>query len=219
MGTVLENIDGDVREWIGRQRMFFVGTAPSGSDGHVNVSPKGDMRTFRVLDPLRVAYVDLFGSGIETAAHLRDNGRIVIMFCAFEGPPKIIRLHGRGRVIEQDDARHEELIARFDLPGVVRYASRAVVAVDVTRVADSCGFVVPQMTFKAERQQLFKLARTWARKRGPDAVHDYADVNNDISIDSLPALRRFGGPVTPEQRERYEEENRKQQAPSGKSSK
>src|ERR671927_787124 len=99
MGKVFDAIDEKLAAWIARQRLFFVGTAPSGSDGHVNVSPKGPIESLRVLDPHTVAYLDVIGSGAETIAHLRDNGRIVVMLCSFEGPPRILRLHGRGDVL------------------------------------------------------------------------------------------------------------------------
>src|SRR5918912_1631499 len=113
MGRVYTGIDDGVAEFIGRQHVFFVATAPSGSDGHVNLSPKGLDDTFAILDRTTVAYLDLIGSGIETVAHLRDNGRIVLMFCAFQGPPKIVRLHGRGSVVIPSDARFAELRAAF----------------------------------------------------------------------------------------------------------
>src|SRR3954447_13518462 len=102
MGKVFEGIDEPLAAWIGRQRLFFVGTAPSGGGGHVNVSPKGPIESLKVLDPRTVAYLDVIGSGAETIAHLRDNGRIVVMLCAFEGPPRILRLHGRGTVLPAD---------------------------------------------------------------------------------------------------------------------
>ena len=98
-------IDDKLAAWIGRQQMFFVGTAPSGDGGHVNVSPKGPIESLRILDPHAVAYQDVIGSGAETIAHLRDNGRIVVMLCAFEGPPRILRLHGRGTVLPADGRR------------------------------------------------------------------------------------------------------------------
>ena len=99
MGKVYDSIDDKLAAWIGRQRLFFVGTAPSGTGGHVNVSPKGPMDSLRILDPHTIAYLDVIGSGAETIAHLRDNGRIVVMLCAFAGPPRIVRLHGRGEVL------------------------------------------------------------------------------------------------------------------------
>ena len=100
MAKTYECLDDDLVDWIGRQHVFFVATAPSGSGGHVNLSPKG-YDSFRVLDTSTVAYLDLTGSGVETIAHLRDNGRITLMFCAFEGPPKIVRLQGRGEVVRR----------------------------------------------------------------------------------------------------------------------
>ena len=123
MGKVYDEIDRGLQDFIGRQHVFFVGTAPTSPEGHLNVSPKG-LDTFRILGPRSVAYLDLTGSGIETVAHLRENGRITIMFCAFEGRPLILRLHGRGRVVEPSDAEWEALIAQFpDYPGAVRSSS------------------------------------------------------------------------------------------------
>src|ERR1700733_4197740 len=112
MGKVYERLDEKLVEFIEKQHMFFVGTAPHSPDGHLNVSPKG-LDTFRILGPNSVAYLDLTGSGIETVAHLRENGRITILFCAFEGRPLILRLHGRGRVVEPGEPERPNLIARF----------------------------------------------------------------------------------------------------------
>src|SRR4051812_9373489 len=138
MGRVYEVIDDRLRTWIGAQPLFFVGTAPLDADGHVNVSPKGPGGTLRVLGPRRLAYLDVVGSGAETVAHLRENGRIVIMFCAFAGPPRIVRLHGHGEVVPAHDPRFEELLlaAGFDEPEHPE-ARRALVLVEVTRIADS----------------------------------------------------------------------------------
>lgn len=188
MGSVLSEIDDDLREWVESQPMWFVGTAPSAVDGHVNVSPKGGRGLFRVVEPMRVAYLDLFGSGIETVAHLRGNGRIVIMFAAFEGRPRIVRFHGRGGFVRPGDDRWEELSGRFELSGEHRLAARTVVEVDVHRLSTSCGFVVPEMSFVGERQQLFRYAANRAATDGPDAIADYIDVNNGSSIDALPGL-------------------------------
>ena len=113
MGRLYDAIDDTTRQWLAKQPMFFVATAPNDPDGHVNLSPKGAAGAFRVLGPTRVAYVDLVGSGVETAAHLRENGRIVLMFCAFAGPPKIVRLHGQGRVVRQDDPEFAALLPEF----------------------------------------------------------------------------------------------------------
>src|SRR4051795_3972868 len=134
MGKVFEGIDEHQREWIARQALFFVGTAPLAGDGHVNVSPKGPIGSLRVLDDNTVAYLDVVGSGAETIAHLRENGRIVVMLCAFEGPPRIVRLHGRGRVLAPDDPVAAE--AGFEIAGPDE-ARRSVIDVEVTRIADS----------------------------------------------------------------------------------
>ena len=181
MGKVYESIDDKLRTWIGKQPMFFVGTAPSGSDGRVNVSPKGMAGTFVVRGPHQVAYLDYFGSGVETIAHLRDNGRIVIMFCAFDGPPKIVRLHGHGRVVLPQDAEFATLRAEFGKQRT--HAQRSIIVVDVDRVADSCGYSVPHMDFVADREildlhQLKKPAEYYAA---------YWDEKNAASIDGLPS--------------------------------
>src|SRR3954467_9463046 len=109
MGRTYDGIDERLAAWIARQPLFFVGSAPSGEDGHVNVSPKGPIGTLRVLDEHTVAYLDIVGSGAETIAHVRENGRIVVMLCAFDGPPRILRLHGSGRVVLPDDPEFEPL--------------------------------------------------------------------------------------------------------------
>src|SRR6059058_4032567 len=141
MAKVFDAIDARLAAWIARQRMFFVATAPSGDGGHVNASPKGPIETLRVLDEHTVAYLDLVGSGAETVAHLQENGRIVLMLCAFEGPPRIVRLHGRGEVFQVGEPRYAELEGELDFGGVAAAedASRAIVVVDVDRIADSCG--------------------------------------------------------------------------------
>jgi hypothetical protein len=188
MAKLFDEIDDKIRAFIEAQTMFFVGTAPSGGDGHVNVSPKGGSNLFRVTGPLGFAYVDLMGSGIETIAHLRENGRIVVMFCAFDGPPKIIRLHGIGTPVQQGDARFGEAVAAFDITDEQRRAVRTVIEVEVTRVADSCGFVVPKMTYEGERDQLYRYADNRLRKEGPEAVRAYVSANNAESIDGLTGL-------------------------------
>jgi hypothetical protein len=180
MGKVFDEIDEKLAAWIGRQRMFFVGTAPSGAGGHVNVSPKGPIDSLRILDPRTVAYLDVVGSGAETIAHLRDNGRIVVMLCAFEGPPRILRLHGRGTV-ESADA------VEFDVappPGT----ERAVIRVDVERIADSCGFGVPVMEYVGPRPQYERWAESKRRKGGERALDEYVAQHNERSIDGLPAV-------------------------------
>jgi Pyridoxamine 5'-phosphate oxidase len=182
MAKIFEAIDARLADWIGRQRMFFVGTAPGGASGHVNVSPKGPIETLRVLDEHTVAYLDLVGSGAETIAHLRDNGRIVIMLCAFEGGPRIVRLHGRGAVLPA---------GTIDFPGAAALPAqhRTVIRVAVERIADSCGYGVPLMAYEGERPQ----SRLWAErklaKEGADALEEYKARKNAESIDGLPALR------------------------------
>src|SRR6476660_10053705 len=148
MSKVFEGIDDRLRDWIYAQHLFFVATAPLAEDGHVNVSPKGPIGSLAVLDPSTVAYLDVIGSGAETIAHLRENGRIVVMLCAFDGPPRILRLHGRGQALMPGDSRYDALLERcaFEEPAIPE-SRRAVVLVDVTSVADSCGYGVPLMRF------------------------------------------------------------------------
>jgi hypothetical protein len=188
MAKLFEEIDDKLQAFIERQPMFFVATAPSGDDGHVNLSPKGGRNLFQVTGPLGFAYVDLMGSGIETIAHLRENGRICVMFCAFEGGPKIVRLHGVGRSIQQEDEGFAAALARFDITDEQRRAVRSVIEIEVTRVADSCGFVVPRMDYVAERDQLYRYAENRVRKEGEDAVRAYVTSNNASSIDGLDGL-------------------------------
>ena len=189
MGKVFERIDEHQREWIARQHLFFVATAPLSGDGRVNCSPKGPMGTFRVLDDHTVAYLDMVGSGAETVAHLRENGRIVVMFCAFDGPPRILRLHGRGEVIPAADPRFADLCERaeFEAPHEIEEARRAVILVAVERIADACGYGVPLMTYEGEREH----AEAWAAKKlrvgGSEAIDDYMAEKNTASIDGLPA--------------------------------
>ena len=189
MAKVYESIDERWREWIARQPLFFVGTAPRADDGHVNVSPKGPGGTLRVLDERTVAYLDVIGSGAETIAHIRENGRIVVMFCSFEGPPKILRLHGRGEVVQAGEPRFEELFERcaFDELGPPE-ARRAVVLVHVERIADSCGYGVPLMSYEGERPHHDAWAQKKLRTRGPEALVDYQREKNATSLDGLPAV-------------------------------
>lgn len=178
MGRTRERIDEPLAEWIAAQPMFFVATAPR-AGGHVNVSPKG-YDTLRVLGPLEVAYLDLTGSGVETIAHLRDDGRITLMWCAFSGPPRIVRVQGHGEAVLTDDDRYPQLAARFpDTPG-----ARAVIRVDVDRIADSCGYAVPLMEHVGDRDRL----RDWATAKGPDGLTAYHAEKNATSIDGLPGL-------------------------------
>jgi hypothetical protein len=190
MGKVFERLDEHQREWIAARELFFVATAPLASDGRVNCSPKGPMGTFRVLDDHTVAYLDMVGSGAETVAHLRENGRIVVMFCAFEGPPRILRLHGRGEVVVADDPRFEELYARadFEAPHEIEAARRAVIVVEVERIADACGYGVPLMSYEGERVHAEKWAEKKLRTGGESAIEDYMTEKNSESIDGLPAF-------------------------------
>ncbi len=180
MAKVFDAIDERLAAWIGRQRMFFVGTAPSGSGGHVNVSPKGPIESLRILDPHTVAYQDVVGSGAETIAHLRDNGRIVIMLCSFEGPPRILRLHGMGEVLDAD-------AVEFDTTPPDG-TTRAVIRVEVVRIADSCGYGVPRMSYEGDRPQYEAWADRKRRQGGASAFEDYVAEKNAASIDGLPAV-------------------------------
>jgi hypothetical protein len=188
MGRVYERIDEHQREWIARQSMFFVGTAPSGDDGHVNVSPKGPIGSLRVLDDHTIAYLDIVGSGAETIAHLRDNGRICVMFCAFQGPPRILRLHGRGEYLRPDHPEFDELLALgFHQPEEPE-AMRALIRVHVTRISDSCGYGVPLLSYEGERRHLDLSTAKRMRVEGPGAMRRYEERHNRVSIDGLPAL-------------------------------
>jgi hypothetical protein len=179
MSKQREDIDAELAAWIGKQRLFFVGTAPLSSSGHINTSPKGG-EAFRILGPLEVVYQDYTGSGAETAAHLRENGRIVIMFCAFEGPPKIVRLHGQGRVVTPGDDRFSEFASLFP-PNA---GTRAFVYVMVHRVSDSCGFSIPFYDYVGHRDTLDR----WANSKAPEELVDYRATKNQRSIDGLPAF-------------------------------
>ncbi len=189
MGKLFDGIDEQLGAWIASQPLFFIATAPLAADGHVNVSPKGPIGTLRVLDERTVAYLDVIGSGAETIGHIRENGRVVIMLCAFSGPPRIVRLHGRGEVIPAADARFAELIEHcdFEQPRVAA-ARRSIVKVDVTRIADSCGYGVPLMRFEGLRPH----ADAWAEKKmrvgGEQALVDYQREKNATSLDGLPAV-------------------------------
>jgi hypothetical protein len=188
LGRIYEEIDERLAAWIARQPLFFVGTAPAGDDGHVNVSPKGPIGSLRVLGPHTVAYLDIVGSGAETIAHVRENGRIAIMLCAFDGPPRILRLHGTGEVILPDDPEFEPLLAAgFDEPAAPE-ARRAIIRVHVSRVADSCGYGVPLMRYDGERPHSDLSTAKRLRVHGPNAMREYEAEHNRVSLDGLPAL-------------------------------
>ncbi len=172
-------IEGAIRVFIEAQKMFFVGSAPLDGKGHVNISPKG-LDTFRILGPKTVAYLDLTGSGIESVAHVKENGRIVLMFCAFEGPPKILRLYGQGHVVEQRDPEFSRLQTSFpEIAGV-----RSIIVTELTDIIDSCGFGVPLFRYEGQREQ----HSVWARKIGPHGIKTYQEERNQGSLDGLPGL-------------------------------
>jgi Pyridoxamine 5'-phosphate oxidase len=179
MGEVLTEIDDKLQSWISKQQMFFVATAPLSSNGHINCSPKGS-DSFRVIDPKTVAYQDLTGSGIETVAHLQENGRIVIMFCAFAGAPKIIRLHGQGTPLFPDSANYQQIARLFHPhPG-----ERSIIKIDVQRIATSCGYSVPLYDYVDGRDVLDK----WTEQKSPAELVAYRQQKNQLSIDGLPGL-------------------------------
>ena len=185
---VLEQIDDSLAAWIARQPMYFVGSAPLAGDGHVNLSPKGPGSTLQVLGPHAVAYLDYTGSGAETTAHLRENGRIVVMFCAFDGPPQIIRLHGTGEVVDAEDRRFEPLLEQFVDQPLPRVALRSIIRVEVTRIAKSCGYTVPLMSYDGERPHMPAWTEKQLRVGGPAALDDYRAQKNATSIDGLPSV-------------------------------
>jgi Pyridoxamine 5'-phosphate oxidase len=184
MGRIYERIDDRLADFIEAQPMFFVASAPLEGDGLVNCSPKGNRHELAVVDPCRVAYLEQTGSGIETVAHLEQNGRIVVMLCAFDGPPRIVRLHGRGRVHLLGSEGFAALAGRF--PGADGPGVRSIIDVAVTRVADSCGYGVPLMDFRAHRSTMDQ----WSQRKGRDGVADYQAEKNLVSIDGLPGLER-----------------------------
>ena len=179
MGRSFPSLSPALADAVRGAPLFFVATAPLSGDGHVNVSPKGG-DTLRVLDERTVAYLDLTGSGAETIAHLKENGRITLMVCAFSGPPQIVRMYGRGEVLEPGSDDFDALRDGFpDLPG-----ARAVIRVAVERVGSSCGYAVPLMTYEGERTRL----NEWAEAKGPEGLVEYRAGKNARSIDGLPAL-------------------------------
>ena len=180
MSKQLEFIDEQLTVWLREQHVFFVATAPQSADGHINCSPKGG-DCFRVLGPKEVAYLDYTGSGAETAAHLKENGRIVLMFCAFEGSPRIVRIHGRGEVITPGEGNDFDRVYALFTPNV---GARAVVRVRVTRVSTSCGSAAPILEFRQNRDTLDR----WAAAKGGEGLSKYRRENNARSIDGLPAL-------------------------------
>jgi len=179
MARTHDTLDDNLREWIAAQHVFFVATAPTATDGHVNLSPKG-YDSFRVLDDVTVAYLDLTGSGVETIAHVNENGRLTIMFCGFEGPPRILRLFGRGEVVLPGDPAFDELVGLYPaLPGV-----RSVIRCHIDRIQSSCGYSVPFMDYRSERETLTE----WAARKGPEGIEEYHAEKNLVSIDGITGL-------------------------------
>lgn len=179
MANEYPEINDRIRNWIERQKLFFVATAPLAEDGHINCSPKG-LDGLRVLGPKKLAYVDLGGSGIETVAHIRENRRITIMLCAFEGPPKIFRFYGKGSTVVPGDPAFDELVSEFPKQATVRN----IVVIDVERIIDSCGFGVPEYEYRKERESL----PNWVNAKTEEELADYRRTNNAASLDGLPGL-------------------------------
>ncbi len=179
MGNEYTEIDDRLQKWIGRQHVFFVATAPLSADGLVNCSPKG-LDSLRILGPTTLAYVDIGGSGIETVAHLKENGRIVIMMCAFAGPPKIIRFYGSGRVIEPHDDQFAELLAEFP----PQPSSRNIIEVSVGRIIDSCGYGVPLYDFQKDRDSF----DNYYGSKTDESIAEFRQTRNASSLDGLPGL-------------------------------
>ena len=182
MGKSFELVDDQLASWLVDQPVFFVATAPLSADGFVNCSPKGNRGEFAVIGSRSVAYLDQTGSGVETIAHLRENGRIVVMFCAFSGPPRIVRLHGVGRTVLSDSPEFEPLAQHMN--GELGVGVRSIVRVDLTRISDSCGYGVPLMTFDEHRPTMDR----WSNRKGPDGIRDYWAQKNHYSIDDLKGL-------------------------------
>lgn len=182
MAKVFDRIDDGLRTWIERQPVVFVGSSPLAADGHVNVSPKGMSGTLVVIDDRTVAYLDYAGSGAETIAHVRENGRLVLMWCAFEGPPRIVRVHGRAQVVLPGDPAFASLRGRFAKERVV--GQRAIIVVDATRISDACGYAVPEMRLVGDRDVLDR-----AQERHDEAYFArYLEERNAVSLDGLPAV-------------------------------
>ncbi|MEM6319210.1 MAG: pyridoxamine 5'-phosphate oxidase family protein [Bacteroidota bacterium] len=183
MGKVFEKIEPRIKTFIEQQKLFFVSTAPLSAEGLVNVSPKG-LDSLRILDDLTVAYIDLTGSGAETIAHLKENQRITFLFCAFDGPPKLVRLYGKGEVFERGTPEFDRLKNHFP-----EYASaRSIIKVSLTRVSDSCGYTVPLYEFKEDRDTMKK----WVAKKDEDSLKAYRALKNRKSLDGLTAFEGKG---------------------------
>jgi hypothetical protein len=182
VGKTFDGIDDQLTEWLVEQPVFFVATAPLAEDGYLNCSPKGNRNEFAVLGPRAVAYLDQTGSGVETIAHLKENGRVVVMFCAFSGPPRIVRLHGVGRAVARDSPEFDAFASQFQ--GAEGVGVRSVVVVEVRRISDSCGYGVPLMSFDDHRPTMDQ----WANRKGVTGIRDYWAEKNRRSIDDLEGL-------------------------------
>ncbi|WP_405466484.1 pyridoxamine 5'-phosphate oxidase family protein [Streptomyces jietaisiensis] len=186
MGKSYARIDGRLRTFIEEQPVFFTGTAPLSADGTVNVSPKGLRGSFAVLDELTVAYPDFAGSNAETIAHLRENGRITLMWCAFQGPPDIVRVHGRGEPVFRDDPRFEELLTHFPDIDAGRHGLRSVIVVRAEHIRDTCGYAVPFMAYEEDRDLHGK---RFAREDDASLSAYFAKKDHvATSLDGLPGL-------------------------------
>jgi hypothetical protein len=188
MGTTLSELSDAMCEFIRGQRMFFVATSPRADSGHVNVSPKG-LDTFRILGPRLVGYADYTGSGVETIAHIRENGRMTVMFCSFEGKPNILRIYGKGRAVEPGDAEFAKLLPQFTSAPPSPPPFRAIVLMEIMRAMDSCGFGVPLYEYVGERDQL----EGWCRKKTPEEIAAYQARKNSVSMDGLKGLEGVKG--------------------------
>ena len=177
MAKFFDTMSEHIQKFIEEQHVFFVASAPLSAEGHVNLSPKG-MDSLRVLSPNRVAYIDLIGSGSETSAHLRENGRITLMWCAFKGKPDIVRLYGNGRAVLPSDPEWQELSALF--PHYIN--ARQIITADIHMVQTSCGYAVPVMEYVGDRDTLTR----WAEAKGEDGLVEYVCEKNVESIDGLP---------------------------------
>ncbi len=177
MGKFFNQIQDPHKKFIEKQHLFFVATAPLATDGHINLSPKG-MDCFRVLSPNQVAYMDIIGSGNETSAHILENGRITFMFCAFDGPPNILRLYGKGYAVLPGDDDWPALSAHFNMV----MATRQIIVADIDMVQTSCGFSVPYYSYEGERDH----AEKWAQNKGVEGLKIYKDEKNLVSLDGLP---------------------------------
>ena len=180
MGKAFTTITDEMQAFVERQHLFFVASAPL-EGGHVNLSPKG-LDSFLILNPTQVAYLDLTGSGAETIAHVRENGRLTIMFCAFEGLPNIVRFYGQARIVLRDDPEFDKLYQRFPDHG----AARSIVLLDIDRTSTACGYSVPMMHYVKDRPTL----TDWAKAKSDQEIRAYWKEKNTTSIDDLPAVDR-----------------------------